>query len=143
MHTNMAGHAHAVLEPRAHVGDAHLQVGKRAEGRRSHQILLASSMTPLRTSRSTVWRYSAQPSKRPGHAGARQLLIGGEAVALEAGVLAFGKGRGGRQHEQVRQEIARLVEEIDAQLVVLDADVDVHAADDQPAADAGRSWAIA
>ena len=83
-------------------------------------------------------RYSSQLSKRPGQARARQLLVGGEAVALEAGVLAFRERRGGRQHQQVRQEIARLVHEVDAQLVVLDADVHVHAADDEPAADAGE-----
>ena len=69
---------------------------------------------------------------------ARQLLVGGEAVALEAGVLALGERRRGGEHQQVRQEIARLVHQVDAQLVVVDADVHVHAADDEAAADAGQ-----
>ena len=73
-----------------------------------------------------------------GQAGARQLVVGGEAVALEAGVLAFDERRGGREHEQVRQEVARLVHEVDAQLVVVDAGVHVHAADDEAPADAGE-----
>ena len=38
----------------------------------------------------------------------------------------------------MRQEIARLVHQVDAQLVVLDADVHVHAADDEAPADAGE-----
>ena len=38
----------------------------------------------------------------------------------------------------MRQEIARLVHQVDAQLVVVDADVHVHAADDEAAADAGQ-----
>ena len=38
----------------------------------------------------------------------------------------------------MRQEVARLVEQVDAQLVVFDADVHVHAADDEAAADAGQ-----
>ena len=71
-------------------------------------------------------------------AGARQLVEHGEPVALEAGVLALPERRGGRQHQQVRQEIARLVHEVDAQLVVVDADVHVHAADGKPPADPGK-----
>ena len=58
---------HTASSSRVHTSVMRISsVGKRAEGRRSHQILLASSMTPLRTSRSTVWRYSSQLSKRPG-----------------------------------------------------------------------------
>ena len=38
----------------------------------------------------------------------------------------------------MRQEIAGLVHQVDAQLVVLDADVHVHAADDEAPADAGQ-----
>ena len=38
----------------------------------------------------------------------------------------------------MRQEVARLVHQVDAQLVVLDADVHVHAADDEAPADAGK-----
>ena len=109
----------------------------------SHQILLASSMTPLRTSRSTVCAILLPALEAAGQARARQLLVGGEAIALEAGVLAFRERRGGREHQQVRQEIARLVHEVDAQLVVLDADVHVHAADDEAPADAGEVRAIA
>src|SRR5581483_2693522 len=74
----------------------------------------------------------------PRQPGARQLLVGREAVALEAGILALGERRGGGEHQQVRQEIARLVHEIDSELVVLDADVHVHAADDEAAAHSGE-----
>ena len=138
MHTYIAA-THTASSSRVHTSVMRISsVGKREDGRRSHQILLASSMTPLRTSRSTVWRVLLPALEAAGQAGARQLLVGGEAIALEAGVLAFGERRGGREHEQMRQEVARLVHEVDAQLVVLDADMHVHAADDEAAADAGE-----
>ena len=54
MQTNMAA-THTASSSRVHTSVTRISsVGKRAEGRRSHQILLASSMMPLRTSRSTV-----------------------------------------------------------------------------------------
>ena len=66
MHTYMAA-THTPSSSRVHTSVTRISsVGKRDDGRTSHQILLASSMTPLRTSRSTVCVYSAQPSKRPG-----------------------------------------------------------------------------
>ena len=64
-------------------------------------------------------------------AGARQLVEHGKPVGFEPGDIALPEGRGGREREQVRQEISGLAEEIDAELVVVDADMDVHAADDE------------
>src|SRR3546814_19477971 len=64
-------------------------------------------------------------------AGARQLLEHREAVALEAGHLAAPEWRGGREREEVRQEVGDLLHEVHAQLVVVEADVHVHAADAQ------------
>ena len=43
--------------------------------------------------------------------------------------------RRGAEREQMREHVAHLVHEVDAQLVVVDADVDVHAADDETAHD--------
>ena len=43
--------------------------------------------------------------------------------------LAFPERRRARQRQQVRQEVRELVHQVDAQLVVVDADVHVHAAD--------------
>src|SRR5690606_24469955 len=61
----------------------------------------------------------------------RQRIEDGQPVTLEAGVAAVPERRRARQREEVRQEIAELVHEIDAQLLVADTDVNVHAADDQ------------
>ena len=113
-------------------------VGKRAEGRRSHQILVASSITPAFTSTSTVRAYSSQPAKRPGRPvrgsscemASRQLLRPVSSPSQN--------GEEVEEHEEMRQEVAQLIHQVDAQLVVLDADVDVHAAHDEAAADAGE-----
>ena len=57
------------------------------------------------------------------------------AVALQARVAPEPEGRVGGQGEEVRQEVARLVHDVDRQLAVLDADVDVEAEDQVGARD--------
>src|SRR5262249_17796765 len=42
------------------------------------------------------------------------------------------------QHQEVGKKVARLIEEIDPELVLLDADVNVHAADHEPPPDPGK-----
>ena len=71
-----------------------------------------------------------------GQPGARQLVEHGDAVGHEAGVGAAPEGRGGRKCEQMRKHIAHLAHEVDAQVVVRDPDVDMHAADDETPAHA-------
>src|SRR5919198_225469 len=66
-------------------------------------------------------RDAAAREARPDHA----------AVGLEAGAPVRPEGAGGRQRQQVRQEVARLVHHLDARLRVGDADVHVHAEDQQ------------
>ena len=131
-------HAHGILEPGAHVGDAHLERGKAGGGAQVPPDLARVLDDVVAHEQIDGVAVLLPALEAAGQARARQLLVGGEAVALEAGVLALGERRGGREHQQVRQEIARLVHEVDAQLVVLDADVHVHAADDEAAADAGE-----
>ena len=70
-----------------------------------------------------------------GNAGARELVENRQAVRFEPSLRALPKGRRGRKREKMRQEICRLAQEIDPKLVVLDADMDMHAADHEPAAD--------
>src|SRR5215472_6169471 len=71
----------------------------------------------------------APARKALGRAGAWQLVEDGEAIRFEPGVLALPERRGGRHCQQVRQEIGGLVQQIDAQLIVEDADMHMHAAD--------------
>ncbi len=66
-----------------------------------------------------------------GQAAARQIAEDGRPIGLQAGGMALPERRRGRERQQVGQEIGRLVHQIDAQLLVLDAGVDVHAADHQ------------
>ncbi len=63
--------------------------------------------------------------------GARQRIEDREPVTLETRIAAFPERRGTGQGQQVRQEVRHLVHQVDAQFVVVDADVDVHAADEQ------------
>jgi len=65
------------------------------------------------------------------HAGAGQFVEHGEPVGFEPRDVALPERRRGREREQMRQEIGGLAEEIDAELVVVDADMNMHAADDE------------
>jgi hypothetical protein len=98
-------------------------VGKRAEGRRSHQHV----------DRLAVFVPTVEASRQPG---ARQFAEDRQAPALEAGVFALPERRRRRQHQQVGQEVAQLIHEIDALLVVLDTDMNVHSAHEEAAAEA-------
>ena len=80
---------------------------------------------------------------RPGlearrQAGAGQVVEDADPVGGEAGVAALPEGRGSGEREQVRQEVGRLVHQVDPGLVVGDADMDMHAADQHPVAHIGE-----
>ena len=53
-------------------------------------------------------------------------------IGLEAGLLPAPERRAGRQRQEVGQEVADLVHQVDPQVLVLDLGVDVHAADHLP-----------
>ncbi len=71
-----------------------------------------------------------------GQAGPRHAVEHADPVGFEPGILALPEGRGGRERQEMRQEVAHLVHQIDAQLVVVEPDMDVQPADDQPPRDA-------
>src|ERR1044072_1756173 len=70
-----------------------------------------------------------------GDVRARELLEDFGAVRLEPRVDAEPEGGRGREREDVRQEVARRVHDVYLPLAVGDADVDVHAEDEQRARD--------
>ena len=70
--------------------------------------------------------------KTLGQPGTRQCIKHGEAIALEPGITAFPKWRRTGQRKKVRQEIRHLVHQVDTQLVVFDADMHVHTANQEP-----------
>ena len=67
-----------------------------------------------------------------GQAGARHLVEHGDAVGFQPGILALPEGRGGPERQQMGQEIGHLAHQVDAQLRIVEPDMDMHAADDQP-----------
>ena len=67
-----------------------------------------------------------------GETRARKLVEHAQAVRLQAGLDAFPEGRRSAQGEEMRQEIGDLVQNVDAQVVLFDTDMHVHAADQQP-----------
>ena len=107
-------------------------VGKRAEGRRSHQILVASSMQPSFTRRSTMRRYSAALEKVCGSPARGSSTVTERAVGFEPRVPPLPERRGDGERQKVRQEVDELPVEIDPQILVGHADMDVHAADQEP-----------
>ena len=60
---------------------------------------------------------------------ARQVADDDRPERLQPGVVALPERRGGRERQQVRHEVADLAHQVDAQVGVLDAGMDVHAAD--------------
>ena len=82
-----------------------------------------------------VWRYSWKLSKAGRQPGARQFVEDGEPVGFQPGTAPAPERRRGAERQQVRQEIGQLVEELDPELLVLDADMDMHAADQHPLGD--------
>ena len=105
-------------------------VSKNGCGRTSHQIFLPLSMqfvfTRMRTKSSNsagVSKYSGMPVR-----GKRSKTLRPE--ALQAGVAAEPERRVRREREQVREEVERLVHDLDGERAVLDADVHVQAEDE-------------
>ena len=104
-------------------------VGCLTEGRMSHQIWVASCTARCRPGPRAVAAIRASSPNVSGEPErGRSSEIGG-ADRLEAGILAAPERRAGRQRQQVRQEVADLVHQVDAQVLVLDRGMDVHAAD--------------
>lgn len=64
-----------------------------------------------------------------GQARPRQAGKYGQAIALQPGVLAAPERRGRGERQKVRQVVGHLVHQVDAQIVVLDRDVDVESTD--------------
>ena len=83
------------------------------------------------TSKSTIRRYSPQLVKRLGQAGARHLVKHRQTIGLEARHAAIPEGRAGGQRQQMGQEIGNLIEQINAQIFILNADMHMHAANQQ------------
>ena len=67
--------------------------------------------------------------ERVGDVRARELVEHLAAIRLQAGVHAEPERRVGREREQVRQEVAHLVHQVNAGLAILDADVHVQTED--------------
>ena len=100
-------------------------------GRTSHQIFLASSMQCRSIEQLDVVLVLAPRAEVIGHAGAREAAEDRRAVRLQAGVAPHPERRAGRQREQVRQEVARLVHQVDRRRPSGHGDVDVQAEDQQ------------
>ena len=64
-------------------------------------------------------------------AAARKTAEDGSAVGLEAGVAPHPERRAGRECEQVRKKVPRLVHQIDCRLAIRNSHVDVQAEDEQ------------
>ena len=71
----------------------------------------------------------AEAVERLRHPGARQVAEDDRPKRLDAGIPPLPERRGRAQRQQVGQEIRRLVHQVDAQILILDARMDVHAAD--------------
>ena len=127
------GDGDAVVEQRADIGDAHLE---RGEARRGPQVppdlgrVLDQPGVHQNLDGALIFAVAAELMR---HAGAGQLVEHRQAVGLEPGRLPLPERRGGGERKEMRQEICRLAEQVDAQILVLDADMHMHAADHQPA----------
>ena len=73
--------------------------------------------------------------ERVGDVRARKAVEHLAPVRLQAGVHADPERRVGRERQQVRQEVAQLVHQVNQRLAVLDADVHVEAEDEVRARD--------
>src|SRR5260370_3654320 len=130
------GNRQRVFERRAAIGDAHFE-GRKAVARPQippqFRAVLDQPGADQNVDVAPVFAPAGEPLRSTG---ARHLVKDGEAVGFEPVVLALPERRRGRQCQQVRQEVRGLVQQIDAQLVVGDADMDVHSADREARADA-------
>src|SRR5262249_20308377 len=124
-----------VLDERANIGNAHLE---RGEARRRTQVppdlggVLDQSGADEKLDGAFIFTIARKLMR---DAGARQLVEHREPVGFEPGLDALPERRGGREREQMRQEIGGLTKQVDAQIVVLDADMDMHARNHEPSPD--------
>ena len=125
-------HRHRVLDARADIADAHLQ--RREPGTRPDvpPDLGAVLDHPDLDQGVQVLLVLAEAHIGFGDAGARQLVEDGQPIGLQVGHLALPERRRRGQHQEMGQEVADLVHQIDAEIRVLDADMDMHGADQQP-----------
>ncbi len=82
---------------------------------------------------STCRWYSAAALETLRQAGPGQRVEDRQPVGPQARIEALPEGGRRAEREQVWQEVAHLVHQVDAQLLVLDADVDMHSTNQQPA----------
>ena len=89
------------------------RVGYLALGRMSHQILVASSHRPVRSSRCSMCRHSSALAKYSGRPlrGRSPKMVGRYALSPVGWPCQNGDER--RQRQQVRQEVGRLVHQVD------------------------------
>ena len=127
--------ADRVFDPRADICDAHFQGGKsrtRPDVPPHFRGIFQQACRNHQIDGSTVLPVAFEPFRQSG---ARKLVENAEAVGTQSRIRAFPERRRGAQGEQVWQEIRDLVEGVDSDIVVLDADMHVHAANQQPIRD--------
>jgi hypothetical protein len=122
------GDRHRVVEPRAAVRNPQLD-GRMLQGGPDRPPDVAGvgndAGVPERADIFLVFGLVAQ---RLRQAGARQLVIGRQAVAVQAGAKTLPERRGRAQREQQRQERHQPLHQLDAAIGIGRRDVDVHAA---------------
>ena len=140
------GDAGGVLDPRADIGDPLFQgreLGRGADVPPDLGGVLDAAGRDQLIDQAAVF---AERGQIVGQPGARQGVEDGQAVARQPGVLASPERRRATQRQQVGQEIGRLGHQVDAQVLVLDADMDMAAADQHPPprrAEVGAQFVIA
>ena len=123
------GEGDRLLDPHRHVADAELEgVEERVRADVPPDLLAVVDAVGLDQQLDVVV-VLGEAAEVVRDAGAREAVEDHAAVRLEAGVAALPEGRVGGQREEVRQEVARLVHDVDRRLAVVDADVDVQAED--------------
>jgi hypothetical protein len=68
-----------------------------------------------------------------GQTRARQFRKNRDPIRHETRIAAAPERRGRAQRQKMRQHVARLAHKVDTQIVVRNPDMDVHAANDEPA----------
>ena len=102
-------------------------------GRTSHQIFLRVVDAVQFDEQLDVVLVLAPRAEMIGHAGAREAAEDRRPVRLQPGVAPHPERRAGRERQQVRQEVARRVHQVDRRLAVGHRDVDVQPEDQQRA----------
>ena len=95
----------------------------------SHQILVPSSTALGLHQMRDQTPVLVERAQSVGQAGARQGVEHGETIGGEAGILPLQKRRGAAERQHMRQEVRDLVHQADAQIVIVDTDVNMHPAD--------------